>query len=143
MELFLQFLHYKWYTFSLGIIYIILLGILTKNTKLYIPTLFYGIVTQVAFMIYFIRTGITLMQPDKSRTFNSFNSFLNVIEVFWVIFFIPFIVIIFFKLLNSSNFKSSSLGTRLILLFSVVVGMVLAFIIGGEIYTLLYYGFAP
>lgn len=143
MEQLFQFLQFRGYTLILSICYILFISLLSRKTKFFLPSVFYGLFSQLIFMIYFIKTGISLMQSNKYIGLVSFNQFLFVIELFWVVFMFPIVGLIFYRIVSSDEFKRLHLVYKVLNLIFWLVVIGLFFFIGGAIYIFLYYGFAP
>lgn len=136
-----NFLIFKSYVILIAVGYCLLLGLTSYRTKLFKPVLILASVSQIIFLIYYLKTGTYLLNHSASLTL--YNEFYFYIECSWYFFSIFLLLTIFFRLLFSKTFKEQSTVIKSLLVLFIAFFSFIMVKYGLFMYILLYYGFAP
>lgn len=142
MQFLKLFFIYRWYALVFAFMYVALIYLICRKTKLVKAGIIYSIVTEVLFIISLLYFYFRLSQPSTVSRMPIFEQFYNILIVSWFVFYLPLVLLVAYRLLIWIR-QRLHLALQIILTISYIITMTGIGYFGLIVHVLLFYGFAP
>ena len=142
MQFLKLFLIYRWYALVFAIMYVALIYLICRKTKLVKAGIIYSIVTEILFIGSLLYFYFRLSQPSTVSRMPIFEQFYNIVIVSWFVFYLPLVLVLAYRLLIWIR-QRLHLALQIILTISYIITMTGIGYFGLIVHVLLFYGFAP
>ena len=99
MQFLKLFLIYRWYALVFAIMYVALIYLICRKTKLVKAGIIYSIVTEILFIGSLLYFYFRLSQPSTVSRMPIFEQFYNIVIVSWFVFYLPLVLVLAYRLL--------------------------------------------
>ena len=142
MQFLKLFLIYRWYALVFAFMYVALIYLICRKTKLVKAGTIYGIVTEIIFIGSLLYFYFRLSQPSTVSRMPIFEQYYNIVILSWFVFYIPLVLLATYRLFLWIR-RRLHLALQIILTVSYIITVVGIGYFGLIVHVLLFYGFAP
>lgn len=142
MQFLKLFLIYRWYALVFAFMYVALIYLICRKTKLVKAGIIYGIVTEIIFIGSLLYFYFRLSQPSTVSRMPIFEQYYNIVILSWFVFYIPLVLLATYRLFLWIR-RRLHLALQIILTVSYIITVVGIGYFGLIVHVLLFYGFAP
>lgn len=142
MQFLKLFLIYRWYALVFAFMYVALIYLICRKTKLVKVGIIYGIVTEILFIGSLLYFYFRLSQPSTVSRMPIFEQYYNIVILSWFVFYIPLVLLATYRLFLWIR-QRLHLALQIILTVSYIITVVGIGYFGLIVHVLLFYGFAP
>lgn len=142
MQFLKLFFIYRWYALVFAFMYVALIYLICRKTKLVKAGIIYSIVTEILFIGSLLYFYFRLSQPSTVSRMPIFEQFYNIVIVSWFVFYLPLVLLLAYRLFLWIR-RRLHLALQIILTVSYIITMAGIGYFGLIVHVLLYYGFAP
>ena len=142
MQFLKLFFIYRWYALVFAFMYVALIYLICRKTKLVKAGIIYSIVTEILFIGSLLYFYFRLSQPSTVSRMTIFEQFYNIVIVSWFVFYLPLVLLLAYSLLIWIR-QRLHLALQIILTISYIITMTGIGYFGLIVHVLLFYGFAP
>lgn len=142
MQFLKLFFIYRWYALVFAFMYVALIYLICRKTKLVKAGIIYSIVTEILFIGSLLYFYFRLSQPSMVSRMPIFEQFYNIVIVSWFVFYLPLVLLLAYRLLIWIR-QRLHLALQIILTISYIITMTGIGYFGLIVHVLLFYGFAP
>lgn len=142
MQFLKLFFIYRWYALVFAFMYVALIYLICRKTKLVKVGIIYGIVTEILFIISLLYFYFRFSQPSTVSRMPIFEQFYNIVILSWFVFYLPLVLLLAYRLLIWIR-QRLQLALQIILTISYIITMTGIGYFGLIVHVLLFYGFAP
>ena len=142
MQFLKLFFIYRWYALVFAFMYVALIYLICRKTKLLKAGIIYSIVTEVLFIVSLLYFSFRLSQPSTVSRMPIFEQFYNIVILSWFVFYLPLVLLLAYRLLIWIR-QRLQLALQIILTISYIITMTGIGYFGLIVHVLLFYGFAP
>lgn len=142
MQFLKLFLIYHWYALVFAFMYVALIYLICRKTKLVKAGIIYGIVTEILFIVSLLYFYFRLSQPSTVSRMPIFEQYYNIVILSWFVFYIPLVLLATYRLFLWIR-RRLHLALQIILTVSYIITVVGIGYFGLIVHVLLFYGFAP
>lgn len=142
MQFLKLFFIYRWYALVFAFMYVALIYLICRKTKLVKAGIIYGIVTEILFIVSLLYFYFRLSQPSTVSRMPIFEQYYNIVILSWFVFYIPLVLLATYRLFLWIR-RRLHLALQIILTVSYIITVVGIGYFGLIVHVLLFYGFAP
>lgn len=142
MQFLKLFFIYRWYALVFAFMYVALVYLICRKTKLVKVGIIYSIVTEVIFIVSLLYFYFILSQPSTVSRIPIFKQLYHIVILSWFVFYLPLVLLAAYRLFLWIR-RRFHLALQIILTVSYIFTMVGIGYFGLIVHVLLYYGFAP
>ncbi|RBR30795.1 hypothetical protein [Enterococcus cecorum] len=142
MQFLKLFFIYRWYALVFAFMYVALIYLICRKTKLVKAGIIYSIVTEIIFIGSLLYFYFRLSQPSTVSRMPIFEQYYNIVILSWFVFYIPLVLLATYRLFLWIR-QRLHLALQIILTVSYIITVVGIGYFGLIVHVLLFYGFAP
>ena len=142
MQFLKLFFIYRWYALVFAFMYVALIYLICRKTKLVKAGIIYSIVTEIIFIGSLLYFYFRLSQPSTVSRMPIFEQYYNIVILSWFVFYIPLVLLATYRLFLWIR-QRLHLAIQIILTVSYIITVVGIGYFGLIVHVLLFYGFAP
>ncbi len=142
MQFLKLFFIYRWYALIFAFMYVALIYLICRKTKLVKAGIIYSIVTEIIFIGSLLYFYFRLSQPSTVSRMPIFEQYYNIVILSWFVFYIPLVLLATYRLFLWIR-QRLHLALQIILTVSYIITVVGIGYFGLIVHVLLFYGFAP
>ena len=142
MQFLKLFFIYRWYALVFAFMYVALIYLICRKTKLLKAGIIYSIVTEILFIVSLLYFYFRLSQPSTVSRMPIFEQFYHIVILSWFVFYLPLVLLLAYRLLIWIR-QRLHLALQIILTISYIITMTGIGYFGLIVHVLLFYGFAP
>ena len=142
MQFLKLFFIYRWYALVFAFMYVALIYLICRKTKLLKAGIIYSILTEILFIVSLLYFYFRLSQPSTVSRMPIFEQFYHIVILSWFVFYLPLVLLLAYRLLIWIR-QRLHLALQIILTISYIITMTGIGYFGLIVHVLLFYGFAP